>query len=57
MLIALLGKMEHSELLPWKTLCPNLGGFDEEFDFPGGSDSKASVYSAGHPGSIAIVQG
>ena len=52
MLIALLGKMEHSELLPWKTLCPNLGGFDEEFDFPGGSDSKASVYDAGDPGSI-----
>ena len=53
MLIALLGKMEHSELLPRKTLCPNLGGFDEEFDFPGGSDSKESACNVQDPGLIS----
>ena len=29
--IALPGKGGHRELLPWKTMCPNLGRFDEEF--------------------------
>ena len=29
--IALPGKGGHNGLLPWKTMCPNLGGFDEEF--------------------------
>ena len=29
--IALPGKGGHSELLPWKTVCHNPGGFDEEF--------------------------
>lgn len=29
--IILPGKGEHSELLPLKTVCPNLGGFGEEF--------------------------
>ena len=29
--IALPGKWGHSGLLPQKTMCPNLGGFDKEF--------------------------
>ena len=29
--IALPGKAEHSKLLPRETMCPNPGGFDEEF--------------------------
>ena len=29
--IALPGKWEHSRLLPLKTVCPNPGGFGEEF--------------------------
>ena len=29
-----------------------LGSFMSSFDFPGGSDGKASVYNAGDPGSI-----
>ena len=29
--IALLGKGKHSWLLPQEMMCPNLGGFDEEF--------------------------
>lgn len=28
--IVLPGKGGHSGLLPWKTVCPNPGGFDEE---------------------------
>ena len=30
-IIALPGKGGHSRLLPSKTMCPNLAGFDEEF--------------------------
>ena len=29
-----------------------LGSFMSSFDFPGGSDGKASVYNEGDPGSI-----
>lgn len=29
--IALLGKGKHSGPVPQKMMCPNLGGFDEEF--------------------------
>ena len=35
--ITLPGKGRHTQLLPWKTMCPNLGGFDERFY---NSDSK-----------------
>ena len=30
-IIALPGKGGHSGLVPWKTVCPNPGGFGEEF--------------------------
>ena len=38
--IALPGKGGHSRLLSQKTVCPNLGGFDEEFK---SNDSRARL--------------
>ena len=41
-----------------KTMCPDLGGFDEEFynkqgvDFPSVSEGKASAYNMGYSDSI-----
>ena len=47
--IALPVKGGHKRAPALKAVCPNLGGFGE--DFPGGSDGKASVYNAGDLGS------
>ena len=42
----------HHRGSPCFSLISPKSGYEKKGDFPGGSDSKASVYNAGDPGSI-----